>query len=415
MAVRQALVAVACALLVPWALTNLVFAQAASDPKIEYYIAKRDWDGLVKIGRPAVPRLVAALSDADEDIRQGSIDALGRIGDRSATEPLVAVLNDGRGERAARTRQHAAKALVLLGYAPPNPDDKVAIWFWSRAPECLATYNYFEKWSLSDDAKSLDDLRKTLPDAVSPLCRLLQKLKANRDYQSAPYAAYALGQIGSTNAVDTLLAVADGQDYVPSIWANVAPDHPLTKAAVTALGKLRDPRAVGPLIKLLDPAKQWSPNGRSVGFYNVWEACARALAELGDGRAVAPLGKLLNSEDPHFFPHNDVDYRPAVMDALVGFGAASVDPLITATNNRNARTRELASEGLGKIGDKRAVQPLCKLLNDKESQVRGAAVNALGQLKDQRAIDPLVGALKDPDSSVREDAAKALDALGWKP
>ena len=43
---------------------------------------------------PAVPHLILAVQDADLDVRKAAINALGKIGDRSALNPLQALLND---------------------------------------------------------------------------------------------------------------------------------------------------------------------------------------------------------------------------------------------------------------------------------------------------------------------------------
>ena len=43
---------------------------------------------------PAVPHLILALQDSDLDVRKAAINSLGKIGDRSALEPLQALLTD---------------------------------------------------------------------------------------------------------------------------------------------------------------------------------------------------------------------------------------------------------------------------------------------------------------------------------
>ncbi len=65
----------------------------------------------------------------------------------------------------------------------------------------------------------------------------------------------------------------------------------------------------------------------------------------------------------------------------------------------------VASDALGKIGDKRAVEPLITALDDEDELVREGAAKALGMLGDKRAVEPLITALGDEDVSVR----------GWAP
>jgi HEAT repeat protein len=369
-----------------------------TDHKIEYYLAKEDWDSLAKLGQPAIPRLVAALSDNDILVRRGAIGALGRIGDRSIIEPLVAVMKDHN----SRVQQEAAETLVTLGYAPESIDDQVTL-----------------RLAIPND-KSMEELAKMGQKAVVPLCKRLRELKANKSYGIAVFVVRTLGKIGDTNIADTLIAVADGQDWIASGYMNVAGTCPLTCAAVTVLGKIHDLKAVDPLIKLLSSCYRGDGLSESSNHYNdVIESCAVALGELGDPRAAVPLGKCLMCYRRNQY---DTDSRLAVCDALVKLGTVSVEPLIKALSTagipaQRAETHWMATHALGKIGDKRAVQPLCDMLNDEyeASNVRQEVAFTLGKLKDQRAIDPLIRALKDSDSGVRASATKALDELGWKP
>jgi HEAT repeat protein len=51
-------------------------------------------EALVELGAPAVERLVGALKDKDEMVRQQAIIALGRIKDATALDPLIEMLKD---------------------------------------------------------------------------------------------------------------------------------------------------------------------------------------------------------------------------------------------------------------------------------------------------------------------------------
>ncbi len=93
------------------------------------------------------------------------------------------------------------------------------------------------------------------------------------------------------------------------------------RAVVISLGKIRDPRAVEPLIETLK-------SGLLIRF-----EAARSLIQIG-GEAVPRLISLLET--------NDLDIDVKVK----------------------------AAEALGLIGDERAVEPLVELLNDSDSSVR---------------------------------------------
>ena len=96
-------------------------------------------------------------------------------------------------------------------------------------------------------------------------------------------------------------------------------------------------------------------------------------------------------------------------------GLASVDYYLDALSNKDQFFREGAAEGLGNLGDKRAVDPLIKALSDDDLGVRLYAARALGKLGDKRAVDPLIKALSDRQSEKVPDAAKAaLKKLGYE-
>ncbi len=68
-------------------------------------------EALVELGAPAVERLVGALKDKDEMVRQQAIIALGRIKDPTALDPLIEMLKDPNW----LARLTAAAALEKIG------------------------------------------------------------------------------------------------------------------------------------------------------------------------------------------------------------------------------------------------------------------------------------------------------------
>ena len=90
-------------------------------------------EALVSLGPPAVPTLLAALDDPDQQTRVVAAYALGRIGDRRAFEPLMASI---RGE--GRPIWNAYDALGHLGdtrAVEPLIEvlntDTTGAWFWA--------------------------------------------------------------------------------------------------------------------------------------------------------------------------------------------------------------------------------------------------------------------------------------------
>jgi HEAT repeat protein len=168
------------------------------------------------------------------------------------------------------------------------------------------------------------------------------------------------------------------------------------RAASRALGEIRDPRAVEPLIAALREDK-------------VRRDAVEALGQIGDARAVKPLVAALS----------DLDWsvREVAGEALAHIGPPAAGFLIAILNDQSQSTgvRWAAAKALGKIGDPRAVEPLIAALSEGKVWWCRDAVEALGQIGDARAVEPLVIALNSRIVSVRKAAAEALDRLAWSP
>lgn len=201
-------------------------------------------------------------------------------------------------------------------------------------------------------------------------------------------------------------------------------DWAVREDAASALGRLKDARAVLPLTCLLRDADR-----------AVRQAAIGALASIGEP-AVEALGRCLG-ETP-------LQVQEAASEILAGIGDARVfDPLVKSLASADWIVRMHAAKALGRIGNPLAVPALVPLLQDKVKAVReetaGAlaaigtasipslvlalrheewlvrlhAVEALGKLKSPDAVEPLLFALfNDRDSAVREDAVRALGDIG---
>ncbi|MEM4359193.1 MAG: HEAT repeat domain-containing protein, partial [Candidatus Bilamarchaeaceae archaeon] len=80
--------------------------------RIKTLLLFRETDEVVAIGEPAVPALIDALKDKNEDVRYGAAIALGKIGDARAVPALIDSLND----KGWIVREGAAKVLGRIGF-----------------------------------------------------------------------------------------------------------------------------------------------------------------------------------------------------------------------------------------------------------------------------------------------------------
>lgn len=210
---------------------------AFKDPQREVRLA-----ALLALERFKNPRsvepMIAALADPDRSVRSIAARALGASGDRRAVKPLIALL-EGGDERSASS---AAGALGVL-------KDPAAV------EPLIAALDSPHASVRSEAAHALGSLKD--PRAIGPLVSALKK-------RNEGACAYALGSIGQADplVIDALLGALKS-------------DRSHTRqAAATALGQLKERRAVEPLIATLrDP--EWM----------VRYAAAYSLGQIGDLRA----------------------------------------------------------------------------------------------------------------------------------
>ncbi len=142
------------------------------------------------------------------------------------------------------------------------------------------------------------------------------------------------------------------------------------RCSATALGRLRDVRAVEPLLERLrnDPSRRTR------------EAVAVALGNIGDKRAVKPLVACLEQE-------RDPEVCECIIEALGWIGDSQAVPaLIYCLEHESWVVRWAAARALGTVGDDRAIAPLRARLNDP-----AIAIEAAGALKELENLMPAAG------------------------
>ena len=238
---------------------------------------------------------------------------------------------------------------------------------------------------------------------------LIKALGYKKDEYVRWYTARALGEIKDPRAVEPLIAALGDER------------SDVRQAAAEALGKIKDPRAVEPLIAALGDERS-----------DMRQAAAKALGAIGDARTMEPLIAALKDAEwrvreaaAQALDH--LGWEPAQdeiagwywiakrdWDKCVALGALTVEPLIAALKDAGWSVRADAAKALGKIGDPRVVEPLIAALKDKDEYVRKAADEALVKIG-APAVEPLIAALKGENKDVRQAAAAMLGRLGWQP
>ena len=204
--------------------------------------------------------------------------------------------------------------------------------------------------------------------------RGLIHLLNHRDYEVQWRAADALGTLGES-ACDQLVSILD------------FPNMHVRLGAIEALGDIKCPRSIEPIIRKLKTDKDNEVR---------WVA-ALSLGEIGDPRAVPPLvealcdpdryvryGAVMSLEMLSWTPDNEETLASMLIaqqewETLHGMKSAAVGPLIKILKDPNPLTRVKIIELLGKIRDPKAQNACKEALLDRDSGVRWSAVFACRQ------------------------------------
>jgi len=346
----------------------------------------------IRPGDPLVQDLVASLADTDTQVREPIVIMLGKIKDPRGIQPLIGAFKDNQVTMDARS------SLVAIG--APAVEPLIA---------ALASGDVATRFGAASVLGNLKDAR-----AVAPLAAAL----GDEDFGVRQNAAQALRILADF--------IKPGDPVVLSLIAALKDTDGWVRTHATAtLGKIKDGRAVAPLVAALKDKA---------------DDADAALQELG-GLTVEPLHAALRDGDPKV-RERAADILGKIKDRR------SVDPLITALRDNDKSVRYAVAGALGQIADSRVVPPLIAALRDpepivsdeaqyslarlgnlafdlliatlqhKDPTLRGLAIETLGLIGDLRAVPPLINALKDRNDFLRSDAAKALKEItkqdfGW--
>jgi HEAT repeat protein len=213
---------------------------------------------LAGLGPAAVPVLIQAVADRDYDVRVCAAWGLSYYDDPAVVPPLLRFAakdhQTGQLHRLMYRKNPAVVDAMIDGLA--SPDARIC----EAAGGALA---------------AIQEKR-----AVPGLCALIRR---DPNSPAAASAIEALDEIGDASAGDALNGALSGE---------------YRQSAAFALGNLRDPRAVGPLLEMARDADH--PRLNVLAF--------RSLGRVGDAKAVPSLQVALQSADR--------DIRSAAAEAL---------------------------------------------------------------------------------------------------
>jgi HEAT repeat protein len=236
-------------------------------------------DALIKIGEPAVARVIPLARHSDATVRTRAVTVLGRSHDPLAVEPMLRAFRDRDAgvRRAAVLWAGNSDSRFFDAYvrALEDRDSEVRL----RAGRAIGAFQ---------DARAIDVLLRNL---------------ASGDPEMQTHAAISLGKRKDPRVTPALLAALRDPNWMVQAYAALS------------LGDLQDPAAVEPLLALV---RETAENSARFAFIE-------ALGKIGDARAYETLISCLQGE-------NFITRKQAA-DALLRLGdpraADSIRPLLT--------------------------------------------------------------------------------------
>lgn len=384
-----------------WALDRLGWKPESVLQKVQYLIAKEQWNALVGMGRPAIDPLIHALKEDHSGVRSGATEALKKIG-----SPALEALARGCRSKDPVLAKAAVRAVAVIrqwneAEARARPVVERSDRYDRELKEGLGVQKRFEerfgrptfqtKKSGADRPTSASPEQPSPPDSASPVqpqkpeVSLSQLIEENRRAMQAwTKAKEELREA----AVEQAPALSLDHLLPPEFEEEIFDALPDDGDASLVQGDEKEEMLT--TFDLPDPVQP--P-----------ETPEREESEA----ALTPLERYLRA-----LQDGSEEVRAAAIEALRGMGDAAVDALIGALRDKSYVVRIAAAEALGDMGGTRAVEPLIGVLTDTDQDVRIAGAAALGRLRDRRAVSPLINLCSDPYVGVRHAAADALAAIG---
>ncbi|MFC1478111.1 HEAT repeat domain-containing protein [Candidatus Margulisiibacteriota bacterium] len=188
-------------------------------------------DILGKTGsQKAVKPLILAMRDRDENVRYIAARALGKLQATEAIEYLISLFQDLSENKnpviADVLISFGQSAIPYIVQALDNPNQKTRFWV----------------------VRALAELDiETGPDNYPQLIQKLENILANDEPHIKAYSAVCLAKLNSHENISNILALLDN------------PDPDIRVITAGALGIMKDPEAIDPLIKTLQD-KKWEVN-----------------------------------------------------------------------------------------------------------------------------------------------------------
>lgn len=275
-------------------------------------------------------------------------------------------------QKESSSLEDAIKKLeIVVQQEPENLDAKILLW----------------KCYLKIDDRKSQQLRSQLFDEKAELLNPLLNHLDDRDEVVRQQIVTLIGDLENSDAVPALIKILEEDEY-----------QNVQRAAAEALTKLKDNRAIHPLLTKLDSS---SP---LVRHYAV-----AALKNFNNDLVIQKLLKILSD------PEETIDVRHQAALSLGEIGNKTAEPellKIYQSPDQPVESKLLAVTALGMFGNPIGFDFAMNFIASNQSYLVGLALTALGYSKNSQALPFLIEYLNYGNKAQRVIAAEALGNLG---
>jgi len=264
----------------------------------------------------------------------------------------------------------------------------------------------FEKWFsaavASNGVKYVEAREKIVGGGPSALEFLSRKAAKRDDWKTSLTAEMILLWIRDQRLCNHVTELMKGHivTKVPAIPAGGEWSASRRAEEIAAYGQTVTPR----VLELLTKTREYSSQ-------NEWQALFNAITRLKDRRALPPLVKLMDSPE-----RQEVKIAAAYTLGQLGDIRAVEILLTNLLNHSNGiELRKTCAISLGLLKDVRAIDPLLEVFRNEANEIvlRAKATSALGILGDVRAALPLAERLeKEQNVALLQEILWALADIG---
>lgn len=324
-------------------------------------------DGLVSIGKEAIPSLKLIAYDEDVDIRNFACTIMGMIQDEDAVGVLIDKLANDSDEN---VRYNSAEALGRIRSNRTVPS----------LISALSSSTFFVQSAVIDSLGKIKDKRATK-----------YLIKCLENDMLCQIAIENIGRIASSDAIPVLMELLNSSDLDIR--------HTTVKSLINILEQQRTEK--------IDTTEKFAKisNIDSSKFIDVIKQGLNEQDEVMRRSYVLIAGLL---KDPNIIPAlleltlYDKELQNFVIETILGFGDTAVDYLIQALPRYEKDIKVIAIMCLGQLKDKKAIGSIREMLNDNDDSVRANAIVSLGSLDAVELLNEIIGFLDDDSSNVRE-------------